>query len=57
MTLTLVVTQEEANVIVNALANMPYGVVHELMPKLEAQFKAQMASPPTNGVTDHNALS
>jgi hypothetical protein len=43
MDLTLTVTQEEANTIVNALANMPYGAVVSLMPKLEAQFKAQMA--------------
>lgn len=43
MDLTLTVTQEEANTIVNALAQLPYGAVHELMPKLEAQFKQQLA--------------
>jgi hypothetical protein len=45
MDLVLRVTEEEANVIVNALANMPYGMVRELMPKLEAQFKEQMTLP------------
>jgi len=42
MEIVLKVSLEEANVIVNALANMPYGSVHELMPKLEGQFKQQM---------------
>lgn len=43
MDLVLTVTQEEANIIVNALAQAPYGMVVTLMPKLEAQFKAQLA--------------
>lgn len=48
MDLVLNVTEAEANLIVQALAQAPYAMVVELMPKLEAQFKAQM-SPPVGG--------
>lgn len=43
MDLTIRITQEEANTIVQALAQMPYGMVHQLLPKLEGQFKQQLA--------------
>jgi hypothetical protein len=57
MNLTITVTEAEMNVIVNALAQAPYGVVYELLPKLEAQCKAQMGppqqpAPPGNGAAE-----
>ena len=41
--LNLNVTHEEAALIGAALANMPYRQVAQLMPKLDAQIRAQVA--------------
>ena len=44
-TYTLVVTREEAQLILSALSGLPYGQVHQLIPKLMQQAQQQEEQP------------
>lgn len=52
--LQLQITQEEASLILNALSNLPYIQVHQLIHNLQAQLGPQLAAQTANAATQRN---
>ena len=44
--LNLMVTVDEANMVLGALSNLPYGQVNQLIPKLQQQCESQLRPSP-----------